>query len=103
MDNTLRVDTEIIDGDIHQRTTGPAIRDLATRVIQMQDQQIHDALVKLGWTPPNAPQDEATSIIERLIECISYYRNLDAVPPTDNFPEVDARAFLKQPGTRTDG
>jgi len=56
METSLKIETKIYDhGIIEQVTKGGigSIRDEYVRtVIRTQDQQIRDALISLGWTPP---------------------------------------------------
>lgn len=53
-----RINTQVFaDGKITQQSELvddhlPSLRDIARRVIDTQDQQIREALIKLGWTPP---------------------------------------------------
>ena len=66
MENGFDVTTKIIADDkimleIHSTLNG--IRnDVMRRVMDTQEQQIRDALIQLGWTPPNKelPNDPKT-------------------------------------------
>lgn len=52
-----KINTTIVPelGEIKQEltlTTGPHIKRVCAWVVKTQDEEVHKALVKLGWTPP---------------------------------------------------
>ena len=64
MSNDLRITTTFTPVQITQEITGPEIdwrtmtREVISReVMQLKDEGVREALIKLGWTPPANPTD----------------------------------------------
>lgn len=57
----IDTDVNIVTGNIRQTTQpygpegydfGLAVRDITIRIIKTQEEQVRQALILLGWTPP---------------------------------------------------
>ena len=64
MSNELRIKTTFTPVQITQEVSGPEIdwrtmtREVISRgVMQLKDEGVREALIKLGWTPPTNPTD----------------------------------------------
>ena len=57
------IDTKVIDKDIISTVSTEDPMEVITRkIIRTQDDQIRQALITLGWTPPKEKEDERSPV-----------------------------------------
>jgi len=77
MKNEYKVTTKYNKGLILQETSFPGqddIRDISTNIIKLQEGGVREALIKLGWTPPESLADIRAEAVN------SVMKNCNIVP-----------------------